>query len=101
MYDANKKKQIIIKGDPFEVYKFEKERERLFLLFKNNGIYNFQQNSVQFTAAIDSSGNDLNIPVKIKIEDIKKRVNDSIKTIPYKKYKITYKVLSVNPRFYV
>ena len=61
MYDDHIKNQIIIKGEPFEINKFEKERERLFLLFKNNGIYNFQQNSIQFTAAIDSSGKDLNI----------------------------------------
>lgn len=88
LYDDNIKNQIIIKGEPFEINKFEKERERLFLLFKNNGIYNFQQNSVQFTAAIDSSGNDLNIPVKIKIENIKQRLNDSLIGIPYKKYKI-------------
>ena len=74
MYDDNIKNQLIIKGEPFEINKFEKERERLFLLFKNNGIYNFQQNSIQFTAAIDSSGNDLNIPVKIKIENIKQRL---------------------------
>ena len=88
LYDDNIKNQIIIKGEPFEINKFEKERERLFLLFKNNGIYNFQQNSIQFTAAIDSSGNDLNIPVKIKIENIKQRLNDSLIGIPYKKYKI-------------
>ena len=88
LYNGNIKDQIIIKGEPFEINKFEQERERLFLLFKNNGIYNFQQNSIQFTAAIDSSGNDINIPVKIKIENIKKRVNDSLKKIPYKKYKI-------------
>ena len=88
LYDDNIKNQIIIKGEPFEINKFEKERERLFLLFKNNGIYNFQQNSVQFTAAIDSSGNDLNIPVKIKIENIKQRLNDNLIGVPYKKYKI-------------
>ena len=88
LYDDNIKNQIIIKGEPFEINKFEKERERLFLLFKNNGIYNFQQNSIQFTAAIDSTGNDLNIPVKIKIENIKQRLNDSLIGIPYKKYKI-------------
>ena len=88
LYDDNIKNQLIIKGEPFEINKFEKERERLFLLFKNNGIYNFQQNSIQFTAAIDSSGNDLNIPVKIKIENIKQRLNDSLIGIPYKKYKI-------------
>ncbi len=52
IYKANQKDQIIKKGDAFEIIKFEEERERLFLLFRNNGIYNFQQNSIQFTAAV-------------------------------------------------
>ena len=73
---------------PFEINKFEEERERLFLLFRNNGIYNFQQNSIQFTAAIDSTGKDLKIPVTIRIEDIQQRINDTLVKIPYTQFKI-------------
>ena len=32
---VSKENQLITKGEPFEINKFEKERERLFLLFKN------------------------------------------------------------------
>ena len=84
----NQDEQIIKKGDPFEINKFEAERERLFLLFRNNGIYNFQQNSIQFTAAIDSTGQDLKIPVNVRIENIRQRLNDTLIEIPYYKYKI-------------
>jgi len=72
------------KGDAFEINKFENERERLFTLFRNNGIYNFQQNSIQFTAAIDSTGKDLKIPVTIEIQDPQQRINDLSTKIPYK-----------------
>ena len=65
-------------GEPFEINKFEDERERLFTIFRNNGVYNFQQNSIQFTASIDSTGKDLKIPINIKISNIQKRVEDSI-----------------------
>ena len=85
LYDKNKTDQIINKGEPFEIKKFEDERERLFTIFRNNGVYNFQQNSIQFTASIDSTGKDLKIPVNIKIANIQKRLNDSIINLTYKK----------------
>ena len=88
LYYTNINEQIIKEGEPFEINKFEEERERLFLLFRNNGVYNFQQNSIQFTAAIDSTGKDLKIPVKIRIEDIQQRVNDTLIKIPYKQFRI-------------
>lgn len=83
IYQKHKAKQIIQKGAPFEIKKFEEERERLILLFKNNGIYNFQQNSIQFTAAIDSLGVDTKIPVSIQIDNIQQRINDTLQEIPY------------------
>jgi hypothetical protein len=88
LYVENREDQIIQEGAPFEINKFEEERERLFLLFRNNGIYNFQQNSIQFTAAIDSTGKDLKIPVTIRIEDIQQRINDTLVKIPYTQFKI-------------
>ena len=96
LYDKNKTEQIINKGEPFEIKKFEDERERLFTIFRNNGVYNFQQNSIQFTASIDSTGKDLKIPVNIKIANIQKRLNDSIINLPYKKYKIKGTSIFIN-----
>lgn len=78
----------IKQGDAFEINKFEKERERLFTLFRNNGIYNFQQNSIQFTAAIDSTGVDLKIPITIEIEDPQQRINDVSIKLPYERFTI-------------
>lgn len=75
--------QLIKEGSPFEIKKFEDERTRLIQLFRNNGIYNFQQNSIQFTAAIDSSGMDTKIPVNIQINNIQQRINDTLKEISY------------------
>jgi outer membrane protein assembly factor BamA len=84
IYKKHLTEQLIQKGTPFEIKKFEEERERLILLFRNNGIYNFQQNSIQFTAAIDSAGLDKKIPVSIQIDNIQQRINDSLLEIPYK-----------------
>ena len=88
IYNLNTVNSEIKQGDAFEINKFEKERERLFTLFRNNGIYNFQQNSIQFTAAIDSTGQDLNIPVTIQIQDPQQRINDISTKVPYKSFKV-------------
>ena len=96
IYSKNKKNQKIKEGAPFEIEKFEEERERLFLLFRNNGIYNFQQNSIQFTAAIDSTGQDLKIPVKIQIDNIQQRIGDTLIKIPYTQFKVKDVVVFVD-----
>ena len=40
------------------------ERERLFKLFKNSGIYDFQINSILYDVEIDSSNNIFNFLLK-------------------------------------
>ena len=88
IYTSNTAAAIIKQGDAFEINKFEKERERLFTLFRNNGVYNFQQNSIQFIAAIDSTGQDLKIPVIIEIQNPQQLVNEISTTVPYQTYTI-------------
>jgi outer membrane translocation and assembly module TamA len=88
IYTANTTAAIIKQGDAFEINKFENERERLFTLFRNNGVYNFQQNSIQFIAAIDSTGQDLKIPITIEIQDPQQTVNEVSTTVPYQTYTI-------------
>jgi outer membrane protein assembly factor BamA len=84
LYDRSQKNSLIQTGNPFEIDQFEAERIRLINYFRNNGVYNFQQNSLQFTAAIDSSGRDKKIPVVVEINNLQKRENDSIIELPYK-----------------
>ena len=82
------KNRLIKKGDPFEIDRFEAERNRLISYFRNNGVYNFQQNNIQFTAIIDSSGIDTKIPVVVKISNFQKRENDSLSIIPYQIHEV-------------
>ena len=88
IYTSNTAAAIIKQGNTFEINKFEEERERLFTLFRNNGVYNFQQNSIQFIAAIDSTGQDLKIPVTIEIQNPQQLVNEISTTVPYQTYTI-------------
>ena len=75
-------------GNPFITKGLEDERNRLFKLYRNNGVYNFQENSLQFIAKIDSSGIDKKIAIVLKINPIRKRNKDSLYEIPYRKFKI-------------
>ena len=75
--------RLINRGEAFEIDRFEAERARIINFFRNNGVYNFQQNSIQFTAAIDSSGRDTKIPIVVDISNLQKRVNDTLRTEAY------------------
>jgi len=83
LYDQFVKEQIIKETDPFEIQAFEAERERLFTVFRNNGIFNFQQSSINFTAAIDSTGVDVKIPIRIEIDNPQERIGDTLVETPY------------------
>ena len=84
----SKSETFLKKGKAFTIQSVEKERDRLIKLFRENGVYNFQQNSIQFEAKIDSSGIDKTIGLILEIKPIQKRINDSLKTTLYKKYKV-------------
>ncbi|MDB9779210.1 outer membrane protein assembly factor [Flavobacteriaceae bacterium] len=83
IYQKNTENSFIKEGEVFEVENFNKERDRLVQLFRNNGIENFQQKSVRFKAYLDSLGEDLKIPVGIVIQNEAKRDQNNIVEIPY------------------
>jgi len=88
LYNLSFKNRLLKKGDPFNINTFEAERNRLINYFRNNGVYNFQQNNIQFTAAIDSSGIDTKIPVLVEISNLQKRENDTLKKVQYQIHKV-------------
>ena len=83
IYRKNVENSFIKEGEVFEVENFNKERDRLVQLFRNNGIENFQQKSIRFKAYLDSLGEDLKIPVGIVIQNEAKRDQNNIVEIPY------------------
>ena len=83
IYRKNLEDSHIKEGAVFEVGNFDKERDRLVQLFRNNGIENFQQKSIRFKAYLDSLGEDLKIPIGIVIQNEAKREQNKIVEIPY------------------
>ena len=88
LYQLKSAKSILKKGNQFNTLDFEAERNRLYTYFKNQGIYHFQLNSIDFEIAWDTTGTDFQLPVKITIEDFRKPTPDGIVFEPYKQTKI-------------
>ena len=83
LLEAHRDASFLVPGAAFKIKDFESERERLTALLQNNGVYNFQQNSLNFVAAIDSSEVDLKVPVQINIDDYINRAGDRVISTPY------------------
>ena len=68
IYKKNIDKSYLLKNQLFKTKNFQLERERLYTLFKNSGIYNFQINSIFFDVEIDSTNNIYSLPINIIVE---------------------------------
>ena len=88
LYQLNSAESILKKGNQFNTLDFEAERNRLYAYFKNQGVYHFQLNAIDFEIAWDTTGTDFQLPVKIAIEDFRKPTPDGIVFEPYKQTKI-------------
>ena len=88
LYQLKSSESILKKGNQFNTLDFEEERNRLYSYFKNQGVYHFQLNSIDFEIAWDTTGTDFKLPVKISIEDFRKPTPDGIVFEPYKQTKI-------------
>jgi len=67
IYNKNKFNSIIKENEFFVTKNFDLERNRLYNLFRNNGVYGFQINSIVFSVKIDSTRNNYSLPVDIII----------------------------------
>lgn len=88
IYNLHKDASFLKQGKQYNTGDFYNERERLTVLFRNSGIYNFQLNSIKPTVGIDSTGNDYKLPVLLKINNLNQRKGDSIVEKEYKVHRI-------------
>ena len=89
LYQLRAEESILKKGNQFNTLDFEAERNRLYEYFKNNGVYNFQLNSIDFEIAWDTTGTDFQLPVKIMIENFRNSTPSGVVLEPYKLAKIS------------
>ncbi len=88
IYNLSKDKSFIKVGKQFNTKDFYNERERLTVLFRNSGIYNFQLNSIKPTVGLDTINKDYDLAVSLKVNNIQVREHDSIIEKEYKVHKV-------------
>ena len=86
IYFINAGETMIKRGQKFDLGNFNAERERLTTIFRNNGIRNFQESSIQFDIARDTTveGEDQNMNIVLNIGDLKRRGENQVTTSEYK-----------------
>jgi len=87
LYELNKPESAIKPGIQYNTLDFNKERDRLSQLFRNNGVYNFDQEYISFDADTVDTNHKLNTTLIIKNE--RNNVGDSVSTVPFKIHKIS------------
>ena len=81
LHRANIGNSVLKKGEYFSINKLLLERDRIFSLYKNNGVYDFQQRSISYNVLIDSTGVVKKIPIILNISNPSVDDNYEIKKI--------------------
>ena len=86
IYTLNKKASFIKENKQFDLADFNNERQRLTELFRNTGVYNFQESSITYDILRDTTkaGDDQNMKVELNIENLRKRGDSAVTTSEYK-----------------
>lgn len=87
IFQKNKNRTFIKKGDQYDVANFDNERSRITLQMRNSGLYYFDQDYVSFEADTNNIGQKVHI--EYIIPDRRITLGDSISTTePFKIHKI-------------
>ncbi|CAZ94829.1 BamA/TamA family outer membrane protein [Zobellia galactanivorans] len=89
IYTLHKAESFVKSGDQFDLTKFASERERLSTIFRNSGIYNFQESSISYDIATDTTklANDQKMNIELNIDNFKRRGDSAVTSAEYKVYK--------------
>lgn len=88
IYERNKAAAFIAEGKQFNLADFNNERERLTALFRNTGVYNFQESSITYDILRDTTraADDQGMDVKLNIANLRRR-GDTTTTEDYKVFR--------------
>ena len=86
LFEIHKSDALVKSGHQFDKDNFILERERLTSIFRNNGVWNFQESAISFDVLADTTrqGDDQKMDIELVIDDLKKRDENSVSTTEYK-----------------
>ncbi|MEP3207709.1 MAG: BamA/TamA family outer membrane protein [Maribacter sp.] len=89
IYNLVKEDSYVKAGQQFDLENFNNERERLTSVFRNNGVWNFQESSIKYDVISDTTkaGDDRLMDIELNIDNLKKRDENSVTTSEYKVFK--------------
>ncbi|MCH4821729.1 BamA/TamA family outer membrane protein [Gramella lutea] len=87
LYELNNTESNIKKGKQYNTLDFNEERDRLSQLFRNNGVYNFDQEYISFDA--DTVDTDHKVNTTLIIKNRRNNEGDSITRTPFKIHNIS------------
>ncbi|NJB70780.1 hypothetical protein GGR42_001242 [Saonia flava] len=89
IYKSQTDESLIVSGNQFDLNNFTYERERLTSLFRNSGIYNFQESSIKYTILRDTTTthDDQKMDIELNIDNLKSRSENTLTTSEYKVHK--------------
>lgn len=90
LLEENRENIFLRRGYPVNLMEFQNERTRIIGFLRNNGIYNYQPNSLKFRLGIDSLAIDTSVPVTVDIGGFQQNVGVGLTdVIPYKPYTVS------------
>ncbi|WP_370588485.1 BamA/TamA family outer membrane protein [Robiginitalea sp. SC105] len=85
IYHLNRKSSLVREGDVFDLGNFTRERERLTALFRNSGIWNFQESSITYDILRDTANvDDQLMNVELNIENLRRRGDSAVTDQEYR-----------------
>lgn len=90
IYALNKESSFIKANKQFDLADFNNERQRLTELFRNTGVYNFQESSITYDILRDTTElmDDQKMKVELNIENLRRRGDSAVTTSEYKVFSI-------------
>jgi outer membrane protein assembly factor BamA len=87
IYEAHKRNSLIVPGLQYKTQDYGAERERLTQLYRNNGLYHFEQEYISFEA--DTINTEHKVSTTLIIQNREATVDGVETRIPYKVHKIS------------
>ena len=87
IYEVHKQNSLIVPGKRYETSDLAAERDRLTTLFRNNGLYHFEQEYITFEADTVNTGKKVNTGVLIQNRET--TIDGASTRIPFKVHRIS------------
>jgi len=99
IYALNSKSSYIKEQKQFDLTDFNNERQRLTELFRNSGVYNFQESSVTYNILRDTTKeqNDQKMNVELNIGNLRRRGDSAVTTSEYKSF--SFEKINIYPDY--